>query len=65
MNVNNFSYDNDVDVAHRLNSKFRALARKEKNSAFCMNWAIKHNWWSRGALQALQWVQWGTKRQSP
>ena len=22
----------------------RALARKEKNSAFCMNWGVKRSW---------------------
>ena len=26
---------------------FRALSRKEKNSAFCMNWEIKRNWGSK------------------
>ena len=27
-----------------IKSKFWALARKEKNSAFCINWEIKHSW---------------------
>ena len=30
-----------------------ALARKEKNSVFCMNWEVKCNWGSRGTVSPL------------
>ena len=42
MNVNNFSYDDDVDVAHRLNGEFphhrlsRSAAEK-KGTSFMRN----------------------------
>ena len=41
-----YTFDKNIFVAmtetpYRI---FRALARKEKNPAFCMNWEIKHNW---------------------
>ena len=42
MNVNNFSYDDDVDVAHRLNGKFphhrlSCSAAEKKGTSFMRN----------------------------
>ena len=42
MNVNNFSYDDDADVAHRLNGKFphhllSCSAAKQKETSFMRN----------------------------
>ena len=39
----------------------RALARKDKNFAFYVNWEIKCNWEFGGALWAPQWRTSGTK----
>ena len=40
----------------------RVLPKKEKNSAFCMNWRATVG---SGALLAPHWVQWGTTGESP
>ena len=40
-------------IMNALNGVYRALARKEKNSMFCMNWEIKQNWGSWGGTMSL------------
>ena len=43
----------DLVIALILTSLIRALARKEKNSAFSVNWKLKCNWGSGGHCEPL------------